>query len=469
MATIREVACDVAVIGAGTAGIAAYRAAGAAGAHAVLIEAGPGGTTCARVGCMPSKLLITAATAAYDAGKAERLGIRVGDIRIDGRAVLARVRTERDRFVAGVLENLQPLPAADRIAGRARFTDGTTLRVDDHTRVRFRAAVIATGSSPNVPEPLRDLGERVLTTDTLFEIDDLPRSLAVLGGGPVGIEIAQAMARLGVEVCLFDNGHALAALSDPDLVALAPSIFGTEMTLHLDTTVASAEAVANGVRLGWSNTGGRTGEQVFERILAAVGRTPNLRGLGLDEAGLRLDDRGGPRFDPRTLLCAGGPVLIAGDANAERPVLHEAARQGRIAGRNAAALAAGTGSLEAPEAWVKLGMVFTHPGTASIGEHYDPDRTVERLVGRADFSHQGRARIMDRAAGGLRIYADERGRLVGAEMLGPAAEHLGHILALAIQEGWTAKALRDRPFYHPTLEEALDTALAQIAEAQDMH
>ena len=465
---MREVSCDVAVVGAGTAGIAAYRAASEAGAHAVLIEAGPGGTTCARVGCMPSKLLITAATAAHDAARADRLGIRVGDIRIDGRAVLARVRTERDRFVQGVLEKLQLLPTGDRIAGRARFADEAALLVDDHTRVRFRAAVIATGSSPIVPEPLRNLGERVLTTDTLFEIDDLPRSLAVLGGGPVGLEIAQAMARLGVEVCLFDNGHALAALSDPDLVALAPSIFGTEMTLHLDTTVAGAEPLSNGLRLGWSNASGRTGEQVFEHVLAAVGRAPNVRSLGLDGAGLRSNDKGGPRFDPRTLLCEGGPVFIAGDANAERPVLHEAARQGRIAGCNAAALAAGgPAGIEAPEPWVKLGMVFTHPGTASVGESHDPDGSAERLVGRADFSQQGRARIMDRAAGGLRIYADTAGRRVGAEMLGPAAEHLGHVLALAIQDGLTARALRDRPFYHPTLEEALDTALAQIVEAQE--
>lgn len=466
MATIREVTCDVAVIGAGTAGIAALRAAREAGAHAVLIESGSGGTTCARVGCMPSKLLITAATAAYDASVAGGLGIRVGDVRIDGGAVLARVRTERDRFVAGILKNLETLPAADRIAGRARFVDEATLRVDDHTRVRFRAAVIATGSSPSVPEPLRDLGERLLTTDTLFEIDDLPRSLAVLGGGPVGIEIAQAMARLGVEVCLFDSGHALAALSDPDLVAMAPSIFGAEMTLHLGTTVTAAEELADGIRVEWSTPAGEKNEKIFERVLVAVGRSPNVRGLGLDEAGLQLNEKGSPCFDARTLLCAGGPVLIAGDANAERPVLHEAARQGRIAGRNAAALAAGRpAGIEGPEPWVKLGMVFTHPGTASVGESYDPDTRAERIVGRAEFSNQGRARIMDRAAGGLRIYSDNAGRLVGAEILGPGAEHLGHLLAIAIQEGWTAKALRDRPFYHPTIEEALDTALAQIVKA----
>lgn len=454
---MRDLTCDVAVIGAGTAGLAAHRAAREAGVNAVLIEQGPGGTTCARVGCMPSKLLITAAEAAHGARGAHRFGVHVETVQVDGRAVMQRVREQRDRFVASVFEGVESLPEDSRITGRAVFEDATTLRIDDAIRLRFKAAVIATGSSPSVPGPLQGLGGRLLTTDTLFEIEELPDSIAVLGGGPVGLELAQALARLGVETTLFDPAGALGGIRDADLGQAACEIFGADLSLRLGATVERAEGTRDGVDLHWSGDDGGSGS--FARVLAAAGRPPNLRGLGLDAAGLSLDADGMPAFDPRSLICEGAPILIAGDANAARPVLHEASRQGGIAGRNAAALAlAETGSVDRPPAWVKLLMVFTEPQIASIGEPGGDDG----LVGRVDFCDQGRARVMGRNQGGMRIHADRSGRLLGGEMLGPDVEHLAHILAFAIQDGHSAQALLDRPFYHPTLEEGLRTALSDI-------
>ena len=455
---MRELSCDVAVIGAGTAGIAAHRAALEAGVRSVLIEQGPGGTTCARVGCMPSKLLITAAEAAHEARAAHRLGIHVGEVRIDGRAVLGRMRALRDRFVASVFEGLDRLPEETRLTGRAAFEGPDALRIDDHTRLRFEAAVLATGSSPSVPEPLRGLGPRLLTTDTVFEIEDLPDSLAVLGAGPVGLELAQAMARLGVATSVFDPGDSLGGLSDPDLKRAARAIFSESFDLHLGAKVERGEPDGEGARLGWS--GDAEGEKRFARVLAAAGRPPNLHGIGLDRTGARLDDRGTPAYDSRSLLCEGTRILIAGDANADRPVLHEASRQGRIAGRNAARLARGEGA-ERPERWVALAMVFSDPQIAVVGGGFDPEAGYR--IGRADFCDQGRAQAMDRAQGGLRLYADAEGRLAAAELVGPEAEHLGHLLAHAVQDGLDVRRLRDRPFYHPTLEEGLDTALSDLA------
>ncbi|KAB1074791.1 dihydrolipoyl dehydrogenase [Methylobacterium planeticum] len=457
---MREVRCDVAVIGAGTAGIAAHKAAREAGARAVLIEAGPGGTTCARVGCMPSKLLAVAGHAAHDARAAHRFGVRVPHVEIDGPAVLGRLRAERDRFVRLVFEGLEALPGEERLSGRARFLDGETLAVGDATRLRFRAAVVATGSSPSLPKPLEGLGTRVLTTDTVFEIPDLPASLAVLGGGPVGIEIAQAMARLGVAVSLFDVGHTLAGLSHPDLTRAAAEIFGAEIDLHLGTEVSGAEAEGDGVRLFFKGPDG-AGSVRVERVLAAAGRPPNVTGLALGAAGLRLGEHGMPEFDARSLRCDGARVFIAGDANGLRPVLHEAARQGRIAGRNAAALAV-SDAASAPEPWTALAMVFTRPGTAKVGASYDAEAGNARVTGAASFRDQGRARVEARNSGGLRIWADRRGVLLGAEMIGPDVEHLGHLLAFAIEDGLTAERLRDRPYYHPTLEEGFESALAEI-------
>ncbi|PXW59143.1 dihydrolipoyl dehydrogenase [Methylobacterium sp. B4] len=453
---MRELTCDVAVIGAGTAGIAAHRAALDAGVKSILIEQGPGGTTCARVGCMPSKLLITAANAAHGAREAHRLGIRVGEVAVDGPAVLARMRHWRDRFVASVFEGLDRLPAETRLSGRAVFEGPDRLRIDDHTRLRFKAAVLATGSSPSVPDPLQDLGHRLLTTDTVFDMEDLPASLAVLGAGPVGLELAQAMARLGVETQVFDPGDSLGGLSDPDLKAAAREIFSQAFALHLGAKVERGRVDGDGARLGWDG-----GETRVERVLAAAGRPPNVRGIGLELTGARLDERGSPAHDPRSLLCEGSAILIAGDANADRPVLHEASRQGRIAGRNAARIAAGEGA-ERPERWVALAMVFSEPQIAVIGGGFDEG--ADRLVGRADFCDQGRAQVMDEAQGGLRLYAEPGGRLAAAELIGPGAEHLGHILAHAVQDGLDVRRLRERPFYHPTLEEGLDTALSDLAD-----
>ncbi|MBK3405777.1 dihydrolipoyl dehydrogenase [Methylorubrum populi] len=457
---MRERSCDVAVIGAGTAGIAAHRAALDAGVRAVLIEQGPGGTTCARVGCMPSKLLITAAEAAHQARAAHRLGIDLGAVRVDGPAVLARMRALRDRFVHAVLEGLDGLPEETRLTGRAVFEGPDSLLIDDHTRLRFKAAVLATGSSPSVPEPLRGLGKRVLTTDSVFEIETLPASLAVLGAGPVGLELAQAMGRLGVATSVFDPGDSLGGLGDPELKRAAREIFSGAFDLHLGAKVESGAAEGEGARLGWSGEEG-TGERTFDRVLAAAGRPPNVSGIGLEKTGVALDDRGGPVHDPRSLLCEGAKILIAGDANADRPVLHEASRQGRIAGRNAARLARGEAAAR-PERWVALAMVFSDPQIAVIGGGYDPE--ADHRVGRADFCDQGRARVMDRAQGGIRLYAEADGRLAAAELVGPEVEHLAHLLAYAAQDGLDVRRLRDRPFYHPTLEEGLETALSDLAD-----
>ncbi len=143
---------DVAIIGAGTAGLAAYRAARAAGKRALLIEGGQYGTTCARVGCMPSKLLIAAAEAAHAAAHGGPFGVHIdGAVRIDGAQVMARVKSERDRFVGFVLEGVENIPAEDKLRGMARFVEDTVLRVDGHTEVRAGSVVIASGSRPAVP------------------------------------------------------------------------------------------------------------------------------------------------------------------------------------------------------------------------------------------------------------------------------------------------------------------------------
>src|SRR5918998_3664984 len=181
---------DVAVIGAGTAGLAAYRAAKNAGASVALIEGGAYGTTCARVGCMPSKLLIAAAEAVHHGTLAPGFGVHFdGKLRIEGREVIARVRSERDRFVGFVVRDLERIPQADRVRGHARFENDHTLLIDDGSRITAKAIVIATGSRPTYPDSFKKVGDRLIVNDDVFDWSDLPKSVAVVGPGVIGLEL----------------------------------------------------------------------------------------------------------------------------------------------------------------------------------------------------------------------------------------------------------------------------------------
>lgn len=446
---------DVAVIGAGTAGLAAERAARKNGASTVLIDPAFKGTTCATVGCMPSKLLIAAAKEAHGIGRAGLFGIEVQGMRIDGPAVLRRVRSERDRFAALTRESIDRLPEGVAIRGRARIDGLNRLVLEDGRMIEARAIVIATGSAPVLPPPFAALGGAALTSDGVFELADLPRRLAVVGSGAIGLELAQAFAHLGIEVSLFDMGSTMAKVRCPKVHASLHEIIERDLALHLGVEV-SPEAIENGARLRW--TGDDAGEAVFDKVLVAVGRHPQLAGLGLEAAGLALDDKGVPVHDRATMRCGDSAIFLAGDVAADLPLLHEASHDGAIAGRNAAAFPAPI----KVERHTAFSITFTEPALATIGEA-EADGAV---TGTADFGDQGRARVEGRNEGVLTLYAAApEGRLIGADLIAPAGEHLAHMLAWAIQRGVTASELLEMPFYHPTIEEGLKQALRTICAA----
>lgn len=461
MQTIRT---DVAVIGAGTAGISARREAARAGARTVLIESGPYGTTCARVGCMPSKLLIAAARNAHRIRQAARFGLRA-TLEVDERAVLARVRRERDRFVGSVLEALDKLPPEERLTGRARFVGPTELVVaapdGAETRVVARAVVIATGTSPWVPGTFAQLGDRLLTTDSVFELEQLPESVAVLGAGPIGLELGQALVRLGVRVRVFDVAPTLGALADARVRRAAHAALEDEMPIHLDTR-AEPRPESDGVRLAWDGPAGH-GEETFERVLAATGRRPQLADLDLPAAGLPGPESGPPPVDPETLQVGDAPIFLAGDVSGLRPVLHEAADEGRRAGRNAARFP----DLERRPRLTPLVIVFTEPQLAAVGAHPDGDGEADGwAVGEASYENQGRARVEAENEGLVRVYARRAdGVLAGAQMCGPAVEHTAHLLAWAVQQRVGVGDLLRMPVYHPVVEEGIRTALRRLCTA----
>lgn len=458
---MKEMIVDVAVIGAGTAGLAAYRAAIASGKSAVIIEGGPYGTTCARVGCMPSKLLIAAAEAAHVTEKWDAFGIRLeGTVRIDGRAVMERVRSERDRFVGFVVRGVDSIPAEHKLRGYAKFIDDRSLQVDEHTVVTFGRAVIATGSSPAVPPMLKPAGKRLIVNDDVFDWTELPESVAVFGPGVIGLEIGQALHRLGVRVEVFGRGHFVGPFSDPALKAYATNAFAEEFPLHADAKVVSVEERPDGVRIVQELQDDRVVTKDFEWVIAATGRTPNVKNLGLENTSVTLGANGVPEFDRTTMQCGSTHIFIAGDANNDLPLLHEAADEGRIAGENAARFPAVQPGLRREP----IAVVFSDPQLATVGKRYVDLAPDSFVTGEVSFEDQGRSRVMLRNKGLLHVYADKAsGRLLGCEMMGPDVEHLAHLLAWAMQSGMTVQRALEMPFYHPVVEEGLRTALRDAA------
>ncbi|WP_432380730.1 dihydrolipoyl dehydrogenase [Duganella sp. P38] len=460
MKTIRT---EVAVIGAGTAGMTGYRAAKAGGKQTLLIESNVYGTTCARVGCMPSKLLISAADAAHMLHIAPGFGVHPGGARIDGKAVMARVRSERDRFVGFVVEGVDSYPAEDKLHGHARFLSPTRLQIGEHTLVEAERFVIATGSTPIVPDEWRAAGERVITSDQVFDWDDLPQSVAVAGTGVIGLELGQALHRLGVRVTIFGRGGSVAQLSDPEVLDVARGVLLEELDVRFKTKVAKVAKQGDGLAITSEDANGDQHTEHFDYLLSAVGRRPNVHKLGLENTGLQRDHHGVPVYDKQTMQCGDSAIFIAGDANDERPQLAEAADHGRIAGENAARHPDVRPGLRR----TPLGISFSEPQIATMGSSYGElcvTHAGRFAVGKVSFHNQGRSRVMLQNKGMLRVYAEYKsGRFLGAEMIGPRAENIGHLLSWAVQAGLTVDAMLDMPFYHPVVEEGVRTALRDLA------
>lgn len=235
---------DVAIVGAGTAGLAALREVQKRTDNFVLIHAPPYGTTCARAGCMPSKALIAAANAFHARARFGAFGIRGGDhLSADIPAVLARVRRLRDRFVYGVLETTEDL-SERRITGSARL-DGPNRVIVGGRSIEAQRIVLAPGSSPIVPKAWQAFRNRILTTDTLFEAEDLHPRI-----GAIGVEMAQALSRLGLEVHGFDGAQGMAGIGDERVADTLTDALGAEFAVHLGVEVDLAE-VERGVEIRW--------------------------------------------------------------------------------------------------------------------------------------------------------------------------------------------------------------------------
>lgn len=444
---------DVAILGSGTAGLNATSQVGPSGKSFLLINGGEPGTTCARVGCMPSKALIQVAEDYHRRTHLGRYGVDGHtELTIDIPEAMEHVQDLRDNFVDRVLANSTDNMGEKFIESYARFVDPHTLVLDNGDQVVAERIVIATGSRPMVPKAWEQFGDKVMTTDTFFDQEDLPQSVAVVGLGVIGLELGQSLSRLGVQVTGFDMAETIGGASDPEVSNMALEIMQRDFPIHLGRPVEIEE---EGEQLRVSN-----GEQsvVVDRVLASLGRTPNKEGLLLENAGIELDVRGIPIYNSNTMQCGDSHIFIAGDVNSERPILHEAGDEGKIAGYNAS-----QDQVTAFRRKVPLAINFCDPNICLVGDRYADLDLSQTAIGEVKLAPVGRAMIMGQSRGVIRIYADKQsGRILGSEMITTRGENLAHLLSWAITQQLTVGQLIQMPFYHPVIEEAVQAALNDL-------
>ncbi len=448
-----EIQVDVAILGSGTAGLNATSRVGPAGKKFVLINGGEPGTTCARVGCMPSKALIQVAEDYHRRTHLGRYGVDGHtELSIDIPEAMEHVQDLRDTFVDRVLSNSTDNMGDKFVEAYAHFVDPHTLELDNGDKVTAERIVIATGSRPLIPEAWKAFGDKVLTTDSFFELEDLPKSVAVIGLGVIGLELGQSLSRLEIEVTGFDMAERIGGTTDPEVAKAALEIMQKSFPIHLGHAV---EITEEGDQLRVT-----AGDQsvLVDKVLASLGRVPNVEGLALENAGIELDERGIPVHDVNTMQCGDSHIFIAGDVNGQRPILHEAGDEGKIAGHNAA-----SDSVTAFQRKVPLAINFCDPNICLVGASYDSLDLETTAIGEVKLAPVGRALIMGQNRGVIRVYGDKQsGRILGAEMITTRGENLAHLLNWAITQGLTAGDLIQMPFYHPVIEEALQAALNNL-------
>ena len=445
---------DVAIVGAGTAGLAAVSQVRKAKKTFVLINGGELGTTCARVGCMPSKALIQVGHDLHRRELFGREGIEGGEgLSANLPDILEHVRDLRDILVDRVLGNSTDLMEEEFLDGYARFVAPGVLQTGDDV-IQAKSVIIACGTRPMMPPAWVDFGDRILTSDTLFEQEDLPQAVAVVGLGIIGLELGQALAQLGISVTGIDQQENIAGLADPSARQSAIEVMSRAFPLWLGHAAELQEEEGR-IRVS-------AGEQsvVVDKVLAAMGRQTNLDWLSVENAGVELDEHGTPVFDSTTMRCGEARVFIAGDINGTDQVLHEAANEGRIAGYNA--------TRDESIAFARktsLAITFTSPNICSVGAAFDDLNPEEIETGEMRLGPVGRALLMGANRGIIRLYAQKKsGVLLGATVIAERGEHLAHLLAWAIDDQMTVLQLLRKPFYHPTMEEAVQGALRDLLQ-----
>jgi dihydrolipoyl dehydrogenase len=446
---VREV--DVAVIGGGPGGYSAAFRCAELDLETVVVDAGKRlGGACLFEGCIPSKALLHVAAVLHEVERAKEFGVDFGPPRV---ALEPLRKWKSERVVGKLARGLASVArgkSVEVVGGRAVFEDSRSLRVegDEPQKIRFKHAVVATGSAPSPLPGLEGSPERVLDSTAALEIPDVPARLLVVGGGYIGLELGQVYAALGSEVTVVEMLDGLLPGADRDLVQpLARRCERMFKAIRLSTRVGSLRDAGSAIeaRLGDGETA------TFDRVLVAVGRRPQSGGLGLEATRARLDDRGFVEVDERGRT-ADPHVWAVGDVTGEPMLAHRAMRQGKVAAEAMAGRPAAFDNVAVPA------VVFTDPEVAWCGltEHEAAAAGRAVKIARFQWAASGRAATLGRSDGLTKLVVDpETGRVLGVGIVGPGAGELIAEGALAVETAMLAEDLALTIHAHPTLSETL--------------
>ncbi len=438
---------DLVILGGGSAGLVAAFIAAGMRARVALVERSRTGGDCLWTGCVPSKSLIAAAQLAHRIRHADSVGLTPVDPVVDFERVMDRVH--------GAMATIEPHDSPRRlreagvevIIGEGCFVGPSSIQVDGRT-LDFRSAIVATGSRPGAMsiDGISDID--VLSTDTVWGLRELPRRLTVLGGGPVGCELAQAFARLGSRVTLVELADRLLAKEEPDASALIAERLGAEgVDVRLDTRAVQARpSVGAATELVMESRGARSAV-AFDRLLVATGRRPVTGGIGLEEAGVDVDRQGAVVTDER-LRTSARRIYAAGDVTARLPFTHVAGHHAQVAAPNA--LLGARRTIDETIPWV----TFTDPEVAHVGltEAQARERWGTRtIIARSDYAHLDRAIIDGAPRGFALLVGDPRGRLVGATVAAAGGGEVIAELTALIRQGEPLAGVASTVHAYPTL------------------
>ena len=446
---------ELVVVGGGPGGYAAAFLAADKGLKVTLVnEADKPGGTCLHVGCIPSKALLHAAKLITDARDSATFGVSFGPPKIDIEAVRKHWHKVVDTL-AGGLAGLCKKRSVRYINARAQLADGQTLQLSDGSRLRFGHCILATGSSPAKPGVLKLDSPRVMTSTEALNLDGVPGSLLVVGGGYIGLELGYVYAALGCPVTVVEMTPGLLPGVDRDLVKpLHERLKGLFKAILLNTQVTKLEENGKGVRAHLAGEEVQEAAPVFDRVLVAVGRRPNSQGLGLENTRVQVDGKGFIQTDQQRRT-AEERIFAVGDVAGEPMLAHKAAYEGKVA------VEAILGEPAVVDYRAMPAVVFTDPEIAWSGltetEAAKLGREVE--VARFPWAASGRALTLGRTEGLTKLVLDkDTEQILGIGIVGVEAGEMMGEATLAIEMGASAKDLALTIHPHPTLSETIPGA-----------
>ena len=458
-------AFGLAVLGGGSAGFAAAIRAAEEGVRVALINSGTIGGTCVNVGCIPSKALIRAGAAHHGRSHHPFDGIATEEGDVDWDAV----RSQKDHLVEALRQSkyvdvLGSYPTVSLFEQQARLEPGGSVRLDDGTLISAPRVVVTTGASPLIPT-IPGLSEvNYLDSTSIMALSELPPSLIVLGAGSVGLELAQAYARFGVEVTILSRSQLILSKADPDLgTGLMDYLRREGITIHAGLNITKVEEIGDDHVVHFESQGGQARSVTADQLLVALGRRPNTSGMGLDEAGVTLGP-GGEIVVNEFMQTSNPHVYAAGDVTGGPMHVYVAAQDAALAAGNAL-----RGNTKAVDRRAVPEVVFTDPAVAFVGLTAEEAgaQGIEAITSLLPLEYVPRSLVARDTRGFIKLVADAATRrIIGAQILASQASEMIMEPALAVRFGLTIEDLTST--LHPYLTLAEGIKLAALTFDKDV-